>query len=683
MGNLVYEAITGKEMSGNRGRPTWMPTLGAYVMGTYHPAGFLRGNSQLILDICKDLQKIPMIIGTPDGEWCGWPADGSVSNVRYTVVESAEEAQAVLDGLPRGEDSLVSIDIETNYGEEEIDIFNEEITCLSVCWDHDYTAVIPACYLDDIDWPSGVRWAFQNGMFDVNKLRQRYGVKLAIHEDSLLQSYSLDERGGVHKLEITSGEYCGADHYKEQFRYNKRRGVATNSLLYEYNAKDTAYTRRLVPCFENLQRKDNVYQLYKDLFIPLANVFADISYQGVKVDQDKIAELALEWLPRWLASEEQLVSMANEYGWPGRINLNSPAQLIKLLFGVLSLRMPNRYARQKPSTKVEVLELMDHPFIDALLDFRQLDHMVTNYLIGIKDQIKLDGRVHPAVLIHGSRTGRPSYRNPPVQTIPQPYSVGAELSRIKEIFVPDDEQSILLEADYKQIEVFLAAYLSQDPIMQADLESGDFHSSTAADVIARMERDAFLQGLRGKDPLRIKQRFQAKKVTFGNFYRQGADSLARKRVADCTYAEASSMLIRWRARYRIYEEWADSIMRSATERGELVTVTGRKRRFRVVYGDDSAHILRQSVNFPIQGSANDYILTSLLELYEPLSAFGARVLLSVHDSMLFCVPLVALADCAQYIKCVMEKPRFPGWPSIEVELKIGNNWGSMVSYDKT
>jgi DNA polymerase-1 len=307
--------------------------------------------------------------------------------------------------------------------------------------------------------------------------------------------------------------------------------------------------------------------------------------------------------------------------------------------------------------------------------------MVTNYLIGIKDQIKLDGRVHPAVLIHGSRTGRPSYRNPPLQTIPQPYSVGADLSRIKEIFVADSSEHVLLECDYKQIEVFLAAFLSQDPQMLTDLESGDFHSSTAADVVARMDRDAFLTELKGKDPLRVKQRFQAKKVTFGNFYRQGADSLARKRVADCTYSEAASMLIRWRARYRRYEEWADGVMREAMESGELVTVTGRKRRFRVVHGDDSAHILRQSVNYPIQASANDYILTSLIELYNgDLASFGARVLLSVHDSMLFSIPKSRLTDCVKYIKTVMEKPRFDRWPSIEIEMKVGNSWGQMEPY---
>jgi DNA polymerase-1 len=122
-------------------------------------------------------------------------------------------------------------------------------------------------------------------------------------------------------------------------------------------------------------------------------------------------------------------------------------------------------------------------------------------------------------------------------------------------------------------------------------------------------------------------------------------------------------------------------MREAMESGELVTVTGRKRRFRVVHGDDSTHILRQSVNFPIQATANDYLLTSLIEMTDGLAGFGARTLLSVHDSMLFNIPKSRLTDCIKYIQTIMEKPRFDGYPSIEVEMKVGDNWGQMISYN--
>jgi DNA polymerase-1 len=290
----------------------------------------------------------------------------------------------------------------------------------------------------------------------------------------MLMSYALDERQGVHKLKQLAKEYCAAPDYEAEIAKVKKHMLdVPQDILYKYNAADACYTARLAQALWPMLVADNVTDVYRNLLIPAANAFKEIQYRGVHISKDTVYKLGAEWTERWVKDEEELVADAASYGFKnkaGRINTNSPKQLSELLFGILHL--PGG-----PSTRKEVLETLvdEHPYVSKLMAFRRLDHMLSSYIVGVEDDIKDDSRVHANVLLHGTETGRLSYRKPPLQTIPKVEAVGEDLGRVREIFTPTSSNYIIVEADYSKSEIWGAYCHSKDPQMLIDLLSGDYH----------------------------------------------------------------------------------------------------------------------------------------------------------------------------------------------------------------
>ena len=647
LGRIVESVIC--NFGQERGEVRWHPDLETYVMGTVHPAAIVRGNTFLIHDLIRDITKIKYLTKLKP--------DGKESEVKFTVLVSKEQAQSVLDCLPTNKP--IAMDIETdNPSYEAADYIEDKLLSIALS-DGEFTYVIPADFAQGLRWPA-LHYTFHNGMFDAQGIYRYLGTRLPIYEDTMLMSYTLDERSGHHGLKVLAKEYCASGNYEPTTKVKRKNNFSQipKDELYEYNAKDAAYTARLSTIFPIMQREDNVEDVYRDLLIPAANAFVPVLHRGVYVDKRRIKELFLEWAPQLVEQEKQLLEVAAGYGAPN-INLNSPAQLSKLLFDKMGI--PGG-----PSTEAKLLEPLrnGYPFIDNMLKYRRLEHLITNYLIGMQERIKRDGRLHPSVLLHGTVTGRLSYRDPALQTIPKADKLGEDFGRIRQIFSATNDDYVLVEADYRQAELWYAYYHSHDPVLLEALQI-DVHRATAATVNKVAMQDV--------TPL---MRAKAKITNFGIIYGATPPTL-KAQYKDFTMDEATEYYNAFFAKYHIYADWFARTKEITTIKGELQSLTGRKRRFRIVTGPDFHRILNQAVNFPIQAAASDTTLKSFIELQPELEKLNSHVLLLVHDSILCEVHKSHLSEAIELIKATMTKTHIKGCGPVPVEIKVGPNWCDM------
>lgn len=666
LGALATERLTGYKLGAARG--AILHDCGPWpILSTYHPAAVLRV-PELATDLINDLKKVRRYM---NGEL------GRVVVRPPTIVRSVQQAQMVFNLI---EGKKVALDVETERDDE--DTF-DYITCVAIATEDRRSWVFPAEVLKSplLRWPKRCKWGFHNGPFDTQKVRREFGIWLPIDWDTMLKSNCCDERPGHHGLKGRSREFNGAGFYESEVKgklakpppIGEGKGQfatleAWKKKLYFYNACDTIHT---IVLDERLPTDDFAADCYYNLLLPGANAFKEIQYEGILVDEVKLDALVAKWTPKVDAMRTELQTWAREAGFinpPKRkrdlegepLNLASHVQLGKLLYGIFGL--PGG-----PSTAKAILNEIDHPFIERLQEFRQYDHVVRAYLLGIKDDIKADGHVHPNFLLHGTVTGRLSCTDPPIQTIPKAYTVGDELALARSIFVARPG-FVLVEADYAQIEIWVAAALSQDSAMFEDL-ANNYHSRVAREVLGNTDPD---------DSVEFQaDRQRAKKVTFGIMYGIGAKKLASKTYGiGCTNFQSAQFIQRWYKRNATFGNWQQSILKQARTTGEIVTPFGRKRRFpyMVDQGMD-----RQAINFPIQSVASDHSLVSLIELHNALKPLGARVLLAVHDSLLFEVPdnERSKVECREMIRRVMETPKLPGFPSMKVDMKEGYTWFNM------
>lgn len=676
LGTIPSQVFVGDKISKTRGIAKWNARLNAYVMPTYHPAAILHSqgeNDWYIHDLVRDISKIPLILE--------WP-DGGPKPIERTIINDVDVARAVLDCITPS--TLVSLDIETNYGQEDIDVFSENLLCYAITFEYksnEHTFVFPYSVATRVNLPPA-RWLFQNGMFDTQGLRRYLDIDIPIAEDTLLQSYALDEReDAVHKLKVLAREFCGADYYELDVRKQKKANALTDDTLYDYNAKDAAYTYRLFNIFDKRIKDDGVANLYNNILLPAANTFARMNYRGMHVDREAVRQLGLEWFPMYIKAEEDLQIMVKETGFDDVLNPSSPLQLGKFIYGQLGMPVLKRTKLGAPSTDNDALESLagHHEFIDKLLEYRQLSHMVNTYLIGVVDDIKFDMRLHPNTLLHGSVTGRTSYRKPPLQTIPRDYKPGhLPLNRVRRMFAATNDDYVLLEADYKQIELWVAYFFSGDQRMYENLMTGDFHGATARDPKVYGAESCTVHTSTQFDCMDCVAwdgyRTNAKRVGFGIMYGRTEYGLSKgqSRIAD-NPIDARPYLKGWRDLYSTYQEWYTETQRRAIEDGYLESPSGRKRRFRLVLPETEARVIRQAVNFPIQATANDYNLTSLIELFPLLEPLDCHPLITVHDSILFEIRRKYFDEAVGIIREVMERPRF-GFPGVKVDMKVGPNW---------
>lgn len=690
MGKLVAETLAPYDFGKANHGVFWSETFNCWQLITYHPAAYLYDDGPDIADGVRDFRKVR--------ESSRWPQNNAACE--YVVMPNLKSCDQMLAHfyMISHESSVVAIDVECYR--DDSSLRSIAFSCKHGTY-HIPESLVYGPYYEYLT-RANCRWAFHNGQFDVARIRKHLKVNLRIHEDTMLQSYSLDERCGdaeeidsrgrsravgIHGLKSLAREYIGAGFYEA----NVKIETCSPEQLAEYNSKDAYYTYRLQRMFEQRQIDDNVRDMYLTLLIPGANIMAEITEQGIAIDEKFLAELGVEWYQRWLDLEERLQTLALEIGWTDNnswINLDSPKQVAKLIYDVAkhprtreSYNTPIAPRTTRAKALQEIAEgkpSLIQEFCATQLEWRGVKTDLSHYVESVDANKDSQGFIHPEALLHGTRNGRLSYHNPPIQTIPQPSTVGEERAKLRKLFIAKSDEYILVEADNRQSELWAAAMLSNDQQMLEDLRSGDFHSKGAEEVfnISQADLDKNVWGL---------YRSSYKRICYNNLYGGGPQSLIGRGTHAVGKFNVLTSLVQARkvqnnfnARFPAYARWRTQQKEIISKTGEQQTLSGRKRRY---YWVRNFHTLNQGINSPVSSLSHDHLMLAWLELHPLLKEFDSRILLENHDSILFEVRKDYLVEALSLIERIMTTPRYGASYGIPIDIKIGRNWLDMVPSD--
>jgi len=404
---------------------------------------------------------------------------------------------------------------------------------------------------------------------------------------------------------------------------------------------------------------DGLEELFREVELPLTTVLAAMERNGVRIDEEGLAELAQAYEADLASIEKECHALAGE-----EFLISSPKQLQRILFEKLKLP-PIKKTKTGYSTDESVLEQLavDHALPERVLAYRRLAKLLSTYVVALPPLVsQRTGRIHPTFHQLGAATGRLSAQNPNVQNIPIRSADGV---RIREMFIPA-EGCRLLSADYSQVELRILAHFSEDAgLLEAFARGDDIHRQTAAEV-------------NGIDPDDVtpEQRARAKAVNFGIIY--GLSSFGLANQLGIAAAEAQATIDAYFERYQGVRRFLDETIASAREQGYVVTVLGR-RRYLPDLGSRNRALRtaaeRMATNTVIQGSAADLIKKAMVELYDALREreSAARMILQVHDELVFEVPESGIEDLTSLVRERMEAV-LPLRVPLVVDIGVGENW---------
>jgi DNA polymerase-1 len=437
-----------------------------------------------------------------------------------------------------------------------------------------------------------------------------------------------------------------------------------------YAAADASVCLALQSQLEGELEEKRQLELFYDLEMPLVTILAGMEFEGIRLNDDFLREFGQK-LERSLYEIE--TSIFKQVGQ--EFNLNSPQQLSEVLFDTLGLDPPDRTRKTASgyfSTAASVLDEMrsEHPVVDLVLEHREVSKLKSTYADALRAQINLEtGRVHTSYNQTGSVTGRLASSDPNLQNIPIRTDLGRQIRR-GFVAAPDHR---LLAVDYSQIELRIVAHISQDKAMlQAFREDQDIHSTTAAAVF-----DVALEDV--DDAMRRR----AKGVNFGLIY--GMSPFGLTRTTDLTLAESEDFVDAYFERFPGVKKYLDGTRQKAGEDGYVETLLGRRRYFpQLEKGGPPVsqqvrnRAEREAINAPIQGTAADIIKLAMLRLPAELEKKGlaAKMLLQVHDELVFELPQSELMPSVEVIQRVMQSA-YPLDVPLKTDAKSGPNWFEM------
>ncbi|HTA92847.1 MAG TPA: DNA polymerase I [Polyangiaceae bacterium] len=402
--------------------------------------------------------------------------------------------------------------------------------------------------------------------------------------------------------------------------------------------------------------EDGLDKLLHEVELPLAALLARMEERGVLVNIEHLAALGRECEKEIQRLEAEAHAIAGK-----SFNVNSPRQLETLLFDEIGLK-PLRRTKTSRSTDADTLEALadQHQLPKVILEIRQLTKLKGTYIDALPTLVNPGtGRIHTSWEQAVAATGRLSSTDPNLQNIP----IRTELGRkIRQAFVPPPGM-VLVSADYSQIELRVLAHLSQDPVLLDAFRSGqDIHTRTAMEIFELKEEE-----------LNREHRTRAKAVNFGVIYGQGDSGLSKS--LGIARAEASNFIAAYFRRYEGVRRFMNETLERARAGEAVRSMLGRRRLLPTIRSANRAERLaaeRIAMNMPIQGSAADILKLAMLALKEPPSP-GARMILSVHDELVFEVPEAEVAEAELKIKAAMEHAFELAVP-LTVEVGHGPNW---------
>jgi DNA polymerase-1 len=499
-------------------------------------------------------------------------------------------------------------------------------------------------------------------------LRSLGGGKREWAFSTFLAAYLLGAGSRDPRLEDLAREFLNVELVSTEQLLGTGRAARKPTAVPDSEGADFAARRaeailNLRPRLEAEMRNLGVDYLFHEIELPLAVVLADMESEGVAIDVPYLKQMQEELGAQLAAIESEVEEVAGE-----KFNLNAPQQLAKVLFEDLRLPVGKR-TKTGYSTDADTLEALrdKHPIVGLILEHRQLSKLKSTYVDALPQLVDpLSGRVHTSFGQASTATGRLASSNPNLMNIPIRTELG---QRIRRAFKAGRPDHVLVSADYSQIELRIAAHLSGDPkLLQAFAAGQDIHTATAAAV--------FKIPLEQVSP---DQRRLAKVANFGSIYGQGEYGLSQQ--LGITGDVAREFLGQYWSTYSRLREFLDDLRKRAREDGLVISATGRRRAIPDLRSPNfqlRSAAERMAINFPMQSLAADIIKIAMVRLHREIDAdqIEGRMLLQVHDELLFEVPRPELDQFAEKVPRIMTGA-YELETGIEVEMKVGPNWADM------
>ena len=404
---------------------------------------------------------------------------------------------------------------------------------------------------------------------------------------------------------------------------------------------------------------DGELDLFNNIEMPLAEVLADMEITGIKVDVDYLTKVEEELKEKLDAKEKEIYELAGT-----QFNIMSPTQLAKVLFVDLAIPYPKKVKDNKFSTSKDILDKIKNvnPIVDKILEYRTLAKLYTNYAVGLKAEVREDGRIHTIFTQTLTRTGRLSSISPNLQNIP----ARAEYSAlIRKAFVPDHNSKIL-SSDYSQVELRIFASMSKAiNLINAFVNNEDIHARTAADIF-KVDMSSVTKDMRRT----------AKAVNFGILY--GISSFGLSEDLGIDVKTAKKFIDDYLETYPGIRDFQAKEIADAYANGYVRTLMNRKRVIEELKNKN--YMIRSSgermaLNTPIQGTAADILKKAMVEIYREFNKrnLGSKMLIQVHDELVFNVLNDEIDEVSEIVRDIMENTFKIDVP-LKVDIEIGNNW---------
>ncbi|SLN63108.1 DNA polymerase I [Falsiruegeria litorea R37] len=505
----------------------------------------------------------------------------------------------------------------------------------------------------------------QNMKYDA-KIFERYGVRVAPIDDTMLMSYAMHGGEHGHGMDTLSERYLS----HTPIPIKPLLGSGKSAITFDkvpideataYAAEDADITLRLWQLFKPQLHRAQVTTVYETLERPLVPVLTEMEMHGIKVDREVLSRMSNAFAQKMAGLEAEIHELAGE-----TFNVGSPAQLGEILFDKMALEGGKKGKTGKYSTGADILEDLatEHELPRRVLDWRQLSKLKSTYTDALQTHINPDtGRVHTSYSITGANTGRLASTDPNLQNIPVRTEEGR---RIREAFIAEPG-NVLVSLDYSQIELRILAHIAEiDALKQAFADGLDIHAMTASEMF-----DVPL------DEMTPDIRRQAKAINFGVIYGISGFGLARN--LRIPRAEAQGFIDRYFERFPGIRRYMDNTVEFAKEHGYVQTLFGRKIHTTEIAakGPRAGFAKRAAINAPIQGTAADVIRRAMVQMPDAIRGLPAKMLLQVHDELLFEVAEDAVDQTIEAARAVMEGAADPA-VKLDVKLTVdagqGANW---------
>ncbi|MES2666763.1 MAG: DNA polymerase I [Pseudomonadota bacterium] len=595
--------------------------------------------------------------------------DGWIAHIRDighvavdTETTSLDEMRAELVGISLCVDAGVAAYIPIGHRQGGGDLFgSSDLSPGQLPMDDILAALKPV--LED---PSILKIG-QNMKYDW-KIFARHGVTVAPFDDTMLLSYAMQAGLNGHGMDALSDKYLGHQPIpiksllgsgKSQVTFDR---VAIADAV-KYAAEDADVTLRLWQLFKPQLHRAKVTTVYETLERPLVPVLAHMEMAGIQVDRDTLSRMSNAFAQKMAGLEAEIQEQA---GQP--FNVGSPKQLGEILFDKLGLPGGEKGKTGAYGTGADILEDLatEHSLPGLVLDWRQLAKLKSTYTDALQDHINPEtGRVHTSYSIAGANTGRLASTDPNLQNIPVRTEEGR---RIREAFVAP-KGKVLVSLDYSQIELRILAHIAELPALRQAFKDGiDIHAMTASEMF-NVPLDQMTSDIRRR----------AKAINFGVIYGISGFGLARN--LRIPRAEAQGFIDRYFERFPGIREYMAATVKFAQTHGYVQTLFGRKIHTPEINakGPGAGFAKRAAINAPIQGTAADVIRRAMIRMPDAIAHLPARMLLQVHDELLFEVDADAADALIPIARDVMEGACDPAVKlsvKLTVEAGRGANWAA-------